>query len=380
MILFHKRMQLLTMPTIREQIKEIEDEIRDTPYNKATQHHIGKLKAKLARLKSDEEKFRSAGTGVSKGGFGIKKSGNATVALVGFPGVGKSTLLNKLTDAESEVGAYHFTTLSVIPGIMELNDAKVQVLDMPGLIKGASKGRGRGREVIAAARNADLIILMVDIFNYNLPVLLSELNYAGFRLNQRRAKMVIQKRDRGGLEVHSTVKLTKIDEDFIKEIIGTYGHINADIIVRQDISDDQLIDFLSENIIYLPAVVIVNKVDMANKELRDKIREKLKGWPLMMISAERGKGLETLRKRLYNKLDFIRLYMKPQGKKADMNEPLVLKSGSTVGMVCDALHRDFRKKFRYAMVWGKSAKFPGQIVGVEHVLKDQDVLSIIIQK
>jgi len=69
------------MATIEEQIKSIEDEIQKTPYNKATQHHIGKLKAKVARLKSEQElrRLKSGGSGVS---YAVKKSGSATVGLV----------------------------------------------------------------------------------------------------------------------------------------------------------------------------------------------------------------------------------------------------------------------------------------------------------
>ncbi|MCK5458982.1 MAG: 50S ribosome-binding GTPase, partial [Thermoplasmatales archaeon] len=146
--------------SIEDQIKKIEDEIFDTQKNKATEHHIGKLKAKIARLKDEVEKRKSQG---AKGkGFSIKKSGDATVGIIGFPSIGKSTLLNKLTGASSKIGDYDFTTLDAIPGIMKYKGADIQLLDLPGLIKGASEGKGRGREILSAVRNVDLAMLMID--------------------------------------------------------------------------------------------------------------------------------------------------------------------------------------------------------------------------
>src|SRR5206468_2440755 len=177
--------ELKEMP-IEEQIKAVEDEIQKTPYNKATQHHIGRLKAKLARLKDEQETRRLKGGGGGPS-YAVKKSGNATVGLVGFPSVGKSTLLNQITDATSEVAAYDFTTLDVIPGLMEHRGAKIQVLDMPGLIRGASKGRGRGKEVLSVARACDLLLLMIDVFETHVDVLADELHLAGIRLNERPA-------------------------------------------------------------------------------------------------------------------------------------------------------------------------------------------------
>lgn len=368
------------MATIEDQINEIEEEIKNTQYNKATQHHIGKLKAKLARLRDELEKRRvQRGAGARKS-YAVRKSGNATVAIVGYPSVGKSTLLNKITDAESDVAEYQFTTLSIIPGIMEYKGAKIQVLDMPGLIKGASRGKGRGKEVISAARSADLILLMIDVFNYKIDTLVDELYKAGFRLNQTPPDITITKHDRGGININSTVAFTQTNEDIIKSILSSYGYINADIVIRQDISDDQLIDFISGNKLYIPAIVALNKTDLISKQENNKILKKITRYKVVSISAESNKGIEKLRESIFGSLEFIRLYMRPQRGKTDYKEPLVIKSKSTVGMVCDILHRDFRRKFRYAMIWGRSAKFPGQVVGLDHTLIDKDVITIVIRK
>ncbi len=152
------------MAGIEEEIRVLEEEIQRTPYNKATSKHIGRVKAKIARLKDEavQRAMKSAGGGE---GYSVKKSGDATVVLVGFPSTGKSTLLNTLTGTQSEVAAYAFTTLTVVPGAMEHRGAKIQILDIPGLIAGAAMGKGRGKEVIGVVRSADMIVVLVDVFN-----------------------------------------------------------------------------------------------------------------------------------------------------------------------------------------------------------------------
>lgn len=366
------------MATIDEQIKEIEEEIRSTPYNKATQHHIGKLKAKLARLQDELDK-RKAKKGDTRG-YAVKKSGHATVALVGLPSVGKSTLLNELTDADSEVAAYSFTTLKVIPGVMHHKGAVIQLLDLPGLVSGAAKGRGRGREVLSVVRSADLIVLMLDIYNRDAALLVQELSKGGIRLNMIPPDITIVKKDRGGISISSTVKFTRINEETALAILREYGLVNADVVIREDITEERLIDAMAANRTYIPAIVVVTKADLVDRRELDELETEINGMPVFAISAKDGRGMKTLREEIFKKLDFISIYMKPQGRKVDKEEPMIIKRGSTVGNVCDMIHRTFRKRFRYANVWGDSAKFPGQTVGLRHELVDGDVLTIVVTK
>ncbi len=365
--------------TIEEQIKAIEDEVQRTPYNKATQHHIGRLKAKLARLREEQQALALKGSGRG-GGFAVRKSGNATVGLVGFPSVGKSTLLNRITSATSAVGDYDFTTLDVIPGVLEHRGAKIQVLDMPGLIRGASHGRGRGREVLSIARACDLIVLMVDVFETNVQVLVEELRAGGLRLNEPPADVVITKANRGGITLSTTAKLTQIDEATIRDICREWGVINGSVVVREDITADQLIDVLARNRIYVTAFVVLNKIDLVTPDYLDVVSARLQPWRVVPISATNGTGVDRLKDGIYGALRFMRVYLKPQGKEADLVEPLIVRDGSNVGMVCDAIHREFRRKFRYANVWGSSAVFPGQKIGLNHVLRDGDILTIVVRR
>ena len=121
--------------------------------------------SKLARLRTQLlEPAPGAGSGGGTG-FDVSKSGDARIALVGFPSVGKSTFLSKITKTKSEVASYSFTTLTAIPGVLEYGGAEIQILDLPGIIEGASEGKGRGRQVISAAKVWTSMCLIVRVLN-----------------------------------------------------------------------------------------------------------------------------------------------------------------------------------------------------------------------
>lgn len=366
------------MASLEEQIAAVEEEIRTTAYNKATQLHIGRLKAKLAVLRLEREKrAKGRGGGV---GYSVRKSGNATVGLVGYPSVGKSTLLNRLTAADSEIAAYDFTTVSIIPGMLRWGGASIQILDMPGLIPGASRGKGRGREVLSVVRSTDLVLFLIDPEHRNLRALTAELEGAGVRINQRPPKIVVQHADRGGLSVSSTVRLTHLAGGGAAQIAREFGLHNGSIVFREDATADQLIDVLAGNRVYIVAIMAVNKSELLAPRERTELASSLAPYEPLFISARDGTGLDVLVDRIGNALKFIRIYVKPPGRPPDREEPVILRTGDTVDSLLRKLPGDLGRGFKAAQIWGASARFPGQTVGRDHVLSDEDVVTVLVAR
>jgi hypothetical protein len=213
------------MVNYTERIKELEEELKKTKYNKATQHHIGLVKAKIAILKEKQAGRVAQKTGRSAHGYAVRKSGDATVLLLGFPSAGKSTLLNALTGAHSDVGRYAFTTVGVIPGIMEYKQAKIQILDVPGIVSGAASGRGRGKEVLAVIRTADLVVIVIDVNHpEHYPAILKEIWESGIRINKVKPEVYIKKKVRGGIHIGKTVPLD-IDDETLKKFFASLSTI-----------------------------------------------------------------------------------------------------------------------------------------------------------
>jgi len=126
-------------------------------------------------------------------------------------------------------------------------------------------------------------------------------------------------------------------------------------------------------------LVVGNKGDLDNaSENYRRLSAKYDAqFPLITISAKEGIGLEELKKEIYQALDIIRVYTKAPGRKPDFDEPVVLERGSTLEDAAEAVHKDFRHKLKYALVWG-SGKFNGQKVKREHTLEDGDVIELHI--
>ncbi|XVE51881.1 hypothetical protein DITRI_Ditri02bG0076500 [Diplodiscus trichospermus] len=399
------------------------------------EYHLGQLKAKIAKLRTQllEPPKGSSGGGE---GFEVTKFGHGRVALIGFPslhwcslcslelkltiafyrdwGVGKSTLLTMLTGTHSEAASYEFTTLTCIPGIIHYNDTKIQLLDLPGIIEGASEGKGRGRQlhilfylflcssflhsrysmrllisqVIAVAKSSDLVLMVLDASKSegHRQILTKELEAVGLRLNKRPPQIYFKKKKTGGISFNSTLPLTHVDEKLCYQILHEYKIHNAEVLFREDATVDDLIDVIEGNCKYIKCAYVYNKIDVIGIDDVDKLARQpnsvviscnLKACFAILLNLDR------LLSKMWEEMGLVRVYTKPQGQQPDFSDPVVLsadRGGCTVEDFCNHIHRSLMKDVNYVLVWGTSARHYPQHCGLGHVLQDEDVVRIVKKK
>ncbi len=334
------------------------------------------MNTKLRRKKLDQIAASKSGPSY---GFDIKKAGDGTAVLIGFPSTGKSTLLTKITSKASKIGHYAFTTTTAVPGILNHRGAQIQIIDLPGIIEEASKGKGRGREVLAVARSSDLLILMLEKENPldQYEKILEELGKVAIRPGKTKPNILITKKERGGIALSTLFKLTHMSETTFKSILREYKISNAAVTVRCDPTIDELIDVLEGNRVYPKLLVVVNKIDLISARKLNSLKKKLP--EAVFISALEEENLAILKDRIIDDLELIQVYLKKQRTKTDYDEPLIVKKNSTIEDICNKIHRKFKEQFRYAVVSGSSAKHTYQRVGLDHVIREGDVITIIIK-
>ncbi|PNY27723.1 Uncharacterized protein TCAP_02335 [Tolypocladium capitatum] len=366
------------MVNITEKIKEIEDEMRRTQKNKATEYHLGLLKGKLARLRAQLLEPGPGAGGGGGSGFDVSKSGDARISLVGFPSVGKSTFLSKVTKTKSEVASYSFTTLTAIPGVLEYGGAEIQLLDLPGIIEGASEGKGRGRQVISAAKTSDLILMVLDATKKaeQRALLEAELESVGIRLNREPPNIYLKAKTAGGVKITFQAPPKNLDEKMLYNILRDYKILNCEVLIRdENATVDDFIDvIMKDHRKYIKCLYVYNKIDSVSLDFLDGLAREPQ---TVVMSCELDLGIQDVVDRCWKELRLIRIYTKRKGIDPDFGEALIVRSNSSIEDVCDRIHRNMKDTFKYALVWGASARHIPQRVGLSHMVSDEDVVYIV---
>jgi small GTP-binding protein len=307
--------------TTEEKIELLEELISTSPKHKGTDHLRADLRRRLSKFKASAQSQKQSSTAVSV--YSIDKEGAGQVVVVGPANAGKSALVANTTNADPEVAVYPFTTWQPTPGMLQIDNIQVQLIDTPPLDKEFLEP-----ELFQLIRRADLILLMVDL-----------------------------------------------QADPIEQLKQSVQTLIDNRIVPLHLQDEHP----ERGNKFIPLLVLCNKNDDEvtdeNYHIFCELMEE--EWPCIPISAHTGRNLDGMKKAIFDKLDIIRVYSKAPGAEPDLSSPFIAKKGSTVAEFARKIHKDFYDNLKSARVWG-SGDFNGQMVSRDHELLDEDVVELKI--
>ncbi|MHA1685976.1 MAG: GTPase [Candidatus Heimdallarchaeaceae archaeon] len=298
-------------------ISELEAIIEDIRKKKLDKMGVFKLQIRELEDMIAELKAKPKQKGRQYDPFHIPASGDGRIALFGLSNVGKSTLMNAITNAKVKTGDYLHTTRVAHAGTLCYENVKIQIIDVPGFLDFKANWR-INKQIVRVARTSDAIMMVIDL------------------------SMDIKRQYSFLIEQLENSKLITNGETVYK--IG----------------------------------IIATKGDLSGTAENFELLKNIASYPICPVSVNVPDSLEKLKRFLFQQLDIIRVYTKKPGEKPDTEHPLVLPVGATVATFAEKIHKSFIKRFRYARVWGPSAEFAGKRVGLEHKLADTDTVELIL--
>ena len=315
-----KRYRLARSPA--EKIACLEEMLRIIPKHKGTDHIRADYRRQISKLKSEARTKKGGSIHVSA--FRINREGAGQIVVLGPTNVGKSALVDALTNATPQVAETPYTTWKPTPGMMLVDNVQIQLIDTPPLDREYLEP-----ELIDLIRRADMILIVLD------------------------------------LQTHPDQQLEQSIE-ILRQNRILPSHM------EENYTGDEYVSFV-------PMVVLTNKCDDESlDEICQIFRELIEeDWPTLSVSASTGRNLDLLRETVFNQLELIRVYSKAPDEEPDLDEPVVLKKGATLEEFTKEIHKDFYEKLKFARVWGSTA-FDGQMVQRDYILQDGDVVELRI--
>ena len=315
-----RRFRLAKSPS--EKIACLEEMLSIIPKHKGTDHIRADYRRQISKLKTTSRTQKGGSVHVSA--FRIDREGPGQVVVLGPTNVGKSALVEKLTNAAPEVSSNPYTTWKPTPGMMQVDNVQIHLIDTPPLDREYLEP-----ELVDLVRRADLVLIMLDLQTHP------------------------------DQQLESTFKILTENRIFPAHM-------------RENYSGDEYVWFV-------PVIVLTNKCDDESlDEICQVFRELLEDeWPILSISALTGRNLDQLKQAVFDSLNILRVYSKPPGEEPDFSKPVVMKKGATLEDFTKEIHKDFHEKLKFAKVWG-STMFDGQMVQRDYVLQDGDVVELHI--
>jgi len=366
----------------QEKLEKLQEFLSLIPKHKGTSRLCAQVKRQIATLRREIEESRRRKVGRGGPRFFIEKEGAAQVVILGPTKVGRSSLLASVTNAKVEVSDYPYTTREPVPGMLQHEDLQFQLVEAPALVKGSADGETWGLQTLGLARNADGLVLMVDLSENpreQLSLILSELEKARILTQKPSAKVEIERKHVGaGLRIILLGRLVDCTMQDVETLLKGYRIRDAIIKIHGEAALDDVEDAIFESTIHRPAIIIANKADTieATKNLNELKAFLGNKYALLTVSCKSPFGFEKLGARLFRALDIIRVYTKEPVKKEHSPKPFILKRGATIADLARLIHTDFYRRFSYAKVWAKRLRFSPQKVGTSFVLEDKDIVEL----
>ncbi len=319
---FDVEKQYRAAKTTPEKIELLEEMLSIIPKHKGTDKLRADLRKRLSKLKASSQASKKAGKRDSA--FHIDKEGAGQAVIIGYTNVGKSSIVTALTNASPEVSPAPFTTWKPTPGMMQVEDIQVQLLDTPPLDRDYVEP-----ELMDLIRRADVILLTVDL----------------------QANPIQQLEETIALLAEHRIIPIQMKDEYEGARRATFRPVIVLVNKNDDESLDDVFELFQELI----------EVD----------------FPMVPISVSTGRNLEGFKRAVVEQLEIIRVYSKIPGKDPDLRAPYVMRSGSTVEEFAAKVHQDFVKNLKSARIWG-SGVFDGQMVGRDHLLQDGDIVELRI--
>jgi len=368
--------------TKEEKLEKMKEFLSLVPKHKGTARLLVQTKRQIKALQTEieEKKRRKAGRGGPR--FFLEKEGAAQIVVLGPTKVGRSSLLTSITKAKAEVSDYPYVTREPVPGMFQHEDIQFQIVEAPALVEGAAEGQSWGLQTLGLARNADGLLLMVDLTDdasKQLALILSEMEKARILAQKPRARVEIERKHVGaGLRIIVIGRLVYCNLRDIEDLLKGYRVLDAIVKIYGEASLDDVEDSIFESTVYRPSIIVANKADTPEALQRLKELERFVGnqIPIVAVSCKTMSGLERLGTEIFKALEIIRVYSKEPSHREPSPKPFILKRGSTISDLAKQVHSDFIERFSYARVWSKRLPFSPQKVGSTFVLEDRDVVEL----